>query len=79
MIAEEQGEIETAAAWYLRALAIFLRVQDPHNAGIAVGSYVRLPGQADAPVRTALRQGWQAAGLEEQLPFKELEKQASSS
>ncbi|MCP4699508.1 MAG: tetratricopeptide repeat protein [Gammaproteobacteria bacterium] len=79
MIAEKKGEIETAAAWYLRALVIFLRVQDPHNASIVADSYVRLLGQANAPVRAALRQGWQAAGLEEQFPFNELEKQASSS
>ena len=72
-IAEEQPDFASAGEWFLKAITLFAKVNDPHHhLGIAMKSYARNLRTADEPTQAALRQRWQAAGLDQLVPPDEL-------
>lgn len=68
-----QQNYQDAAVWYLKALHIFLRCKDTHSFVIVTGNYVRIVQAADLATQAILRQRWQEAGFDQNLPLDQLE------
>lgn len=78
-IAEEQRDFAGAGAWFLKAIGLFHKFNDPHSLAMAMRNFARTLQSADQPTRTILRQQWQQAGLDQLSSLDALEQQLAQS
>lgn len=55
--------MERAARWFVKALAVLVRVDDQENARIATGNYLTICRAADPALQSKLKALWLEAGL----------------